>query len=152
MIAIFDLDGTLTNNKHRQHFLKEKPKNWKAFKEACGEDKLNSDIAAIWHRFHLDYRFILTGRSEESKYDSATWLQHYGLDGYHGLYMRKSSDYRSDVIVKKELFEQLCLDFKNKMNVGFDTQTIIVFEDRQKVVDMWREMGLTCCQVAPGNF
>lgn len=27
-----------------------------------------------------------------------------------------------------------------------------VFDDRQQVVDMWREIGLTCCQVAPGNF
>ena len=27
-----------------------------------------------------------------------------------------------------------------------------VFDDRQKVVDMWREIGLTCMQVAPGNF
>ena len=28
----------------------------------------------------------------------------------------------------------------------------MVFDDRQKVVDMWREIGLTCMQVAPGNF
>ena len=25
-------------------------------------------------------------------------------------------------------------------------------DDRQKVVDMWRSLGLTCFQVAPGNF
>ena len=27
-----------------------------------------------------------------------------------------------------------------------------VFDDRQKVVDMWRKNGLTCFQVADGNF
>ena len=27
-----------------------------------------------------------------------------------------------------------------------------VFDDRQKVVDMWRSLGLTCLQVAPGDF
>ena len=27
-----------------------------------------------------------------------------------------------------------------------------VFDDRDKVVKMWREEGLTCMQVAPGNF
>jgi hypothetical protein len=27
-----------------------------------------------------------------------------------------------------------------------------VVDDRQKVVDMWRENGLTCFQVAPGDF
>jgi hypothetical protein len=29
---------------------------------------------------------------------------------------------------------------------------VCVFDDRDKVVDMWRENGLTCMQVAPGNF
>ena len=27
-----------------------------------------------------------------------------------------------------------------------------VFDDRQKVVDMWRANGFTCFQVADGNF
>ena len=27
-----------------------------------------------------------------------------------------------------------------------------VFDDRDKVVKMWRDNGLTCFQVAPGNF
>ena len=27
-----------------------------------------------------------------------------------------------------------------------------VFDDRQQVVDMWRSNGLTCFQVADGNF
>ena len=29
---------------------------------------------------------------------------------------------------------------------------VCVFDDRDKVVDMWRKNGLTCMQVAPGNF
>ena len=29
---------------------------------------------------------------------------------------------------------------------------VAVFDDRDKVVKMWREIGLTCMQVAPGNF
>ena len=33
-----------------------------------------------------------------------------------------------------------------------ETKVVAVFDDRQKVVDMWREIGLTCMQVAPGNF
>jgi len=28
----------------------------------------------------------------------------------------------------------------------------MVFDDRQQVVDMWRQNGLTCFQVADGNF
>lgn len=29
---------------------------------------------------------------------------------------------------------------------------LYIYDDRQKVVDMWRSKGLTCFQVAPGNF
>ena len=29
---------------------------------------------------------------------------------------------------------------------------VCVFDDRQKVVDMWRELGLTCMQVDKGDF
>lgn len=28
----------------------------------------------------------------------------------------------------------------------------MVFDDRDKVVAMWRRQGLTCLQVAPGDF
>jgi hypothetical protein len=33
---------------------------------------------------------------------------------------------------------------------NFDVQ--FVLDDRDQVVEMWRAMGLTCLQVAPGNF
>ena len=29
---------------------------------------------------------------------------------------------------------------------------LIIFDDRQSVVDMWRARGLTCFQVAKGDF
>ena len=36
---------------------------------------------------------------------------------------------------------------------NFDYKDIwFVLEDRQCVVDMWRGEGLTCLQVAPGDF
>ena len=36
---------------------------------------------------------------------------------------------------------------------GKDKDRILcVFDDRDKVVKMWRDSGLTCMQVAPGNF
>ena len=38
------------------------------------------------------------------------------------------------------------LDTIGKDNVA------MVFDDRQQVVDMWRQNGLTCFQVADGDF
>ena len=53
--------------------------------------------------------------------------------------MRPFGDRRKDLIVKKELY-------MNHIHNNYDV--ICVFEDRQSVVDMWRELGLLCCQVA----
>jgi hypothetical protein len=35
--------------------------------------------------------------------------------------------------------------------IGVDN-VAMVFDDRQQVVDMWRSNGLTCFQVADGDF
>ena len=57
--------------------------------------------------------------------------------------MRKNGDFRKDFIIKKEIYEKF---IKPKYEVLF------VLEDRDQAVKMWREEGLTCLQVAPGNF
>ena len=62
---------------------------------------------------------------------------------YEQLHMRKKGDMRKDAVIKKEMFEK---HVKNNFNVCF------IFDDRQLVVEMWREMGITCLQVAPGDF
>ena len=60
--------------------------------------------------------------------------------------MRPDGDYRPDAELKSELFDKL-VDIH-----GFDTEDTIIFDDRQSVVDMWRARGLTCFQVAKGDF
>jgi hypothetical protein len=59
------------------------------------------------------------------------------------LYMRKEGDIRKDSIIKKEIFDN---HIRDKYYVDF------VLDDRNSVVNMWREIGLTCLQVAPGDF
>jgi hypothetical protein len=50
--------------------------------------------------------------------------------------------FKPDEILKKQMLDD---------HVDID-DVFCVVDDRQKVVDMWREIGLTCFQVAPGNF
>ena len=149
MIAIFDADGTLMLNQHRQHFLEEKPPNWKKFNATCGYDAPNIPIINLWHTLHHWERFILSGRSEDMKFDTIDWLGRHDIEDWDGLYMRRKGDSRDDTIVKKELFLELKRD---NLEITFKNEDFIIFDDRQKVVDMWREMGLTCCQVAKGDF
>jgi len=37
--VIFDIDGTLSDNSHRQHFLEQKHKDWEGFFKECEKDK-----------------------------------------------------------------------------------------------------------------
>lgn len=57
--------------------------------------------------------------------------------------MRPEGDERKDSIVKQEIYEKY---IKDRYNVRF------VLDDRNQVVDMWREVGLKVLQVAPGDF
>jgi hypothetical protein len=59
------------------------------------------------------------------------------------LFMRKTSDSRKDTIIKKEIFFD---NINGLYNVRF------VLDDRNSVVANWRSMGLTCLQVAEGDF
>ena len=59
------------------------------------------------------------------------------------LFMRKQGDHRSDDEVKKDIYEKI---LKNLYTVE------LVIDDRNQVVNMWRDLGLSCWQVAPGDF
>ena len=57
--------------------------------------------------------------------------------------MREPEDYRKDEVTKKELFYK---HIAGKYHVD------VVFEDRNNIVKMWRDMGLLCFQVWDGKF
>ena len=61
---------------------------------------------------------------------------------YDDIIMRPISDQSPDHICKYRLFHK-----------NFEYSDIwFVLEDRKSVVDMWRGEGVTCLQVAPGDF
>jgi predicted kinase len=62
--------------------------------------------------------------------------------GYQ-LFMRKTDDFRKDAIIKEEIYQN---KIEGKYNV------LLVLDDRRQVVTLWRELGLTCFQVAEGDF
>lgn len=129
-----DLDGTLAlfpgKNPYERDFL---------------ADEVNNNVADILERYRdsSSVRIILvSGRKSEFRDQTESWLLNYGIP-YDTLYMRKIADVRKDVVVKKEIYET---EIKGKYNVLF------VLDDRDQVVDLWRSEGLTCLQVAEGDF
>ena len=84
---------------------------------------------------------ILSGRSDVTHQATRDWLNKHG-DWFDTLTMRtKHYHYTKDSDLK-----QMWLD-----GIGVDN-VAMVFDDRDQVVDMWRSNGLTCFQVADGDF
>jgi predicted kinase len=85
----------------------------------------------------------LSGRKEEYRAPTIRFLDQYSFP-YHKLYMRNNDDNRKDSVIKKEIFEK---------HIAPHYKTLVVFDDRNQVVDMWRnELHIPCFQVNYGDF
>ncbi len=87
----------------------------------------------------------VSGRDERGREDTLQWLRNNGLWNtlYSRLFMRPAFDSREDSIIKEEIFNR---EFRGKYYVRF------VLDDRRRVIDKWRELGLTALAVAEGEF
>ena len=146
-IVIFDLDGTLALiDKRRDLATKDNGKfDWDVFfnPDNISLDLPNQpviDMANLLHKqgFRI---FILSGRSDVTHQATVNWLNDNGIWWDHLVMRPQNHLYLPDNDLK-----QMWLDSIGKDNVA------MVFVDRQQVVDMWRQNGLTCFQVADGNF
>ena len=144
-LYIFDLDGTIANIDHRRPLLdnKEDSHRWERFFEACDKDEPNKDVISTMFSLSKEANlFIWSGRSESVREKTISWL--FNLNIALGVKMRPEGDYTPD--------EQLKERWLNEMSKEDRERLVAVFDDRQKVVDMWRRNGVTCFQVAKGDF
>lgn len=143
-MIVFDLDGTLANDSHRQHLLRQTPKRWKEYFELCEGDDICTPLRNLVHSLKGQSLGLWSGRSKLVEAETRRWLQqHELLDLFQQVRMREIDDRTDDTELKRQwLFEQ---------RLTGDPVTL-VFEDRKRVVDMWRSEGIVCCQVAPGEF
>ena len=141
--VIFDVDGTIANNDHRRVWVQNKPKNWKAYNATMYADTPIENIIKLANILHAHYKVIIvTARSDDHEPVTRTWLKAHDVR-YDFIYFRKEKDHRDDTIVKSEILDTI---------LEHGHEPVMVFDDRTKVVNMWRERGLQCLQVAPGDF
>ena len=148
-IIIFDLDGTIALiDKRREFSLKPNGRlDWDVFfnPKNIDLDKPNLPVIKTLKALkNSGYKIvILSGRLETTKKATLNWLKKNNVV-FDDLKMRKNSlegKYISDVELKKCWLEEIGLE-----NIQF------VFDDRNKLVEMWRNHGLTCFQVSNGDF
>jgi phosphoglycolate phosphatase-like HAD superfamily hydrolase len=142
--VIFDIDGTLADTSKRVHHVIKYPKNWDAFHAESVNDDAHAHIVELAQMYQRrNYGILLcSGRDEAYRDLTIRWVVNAGVI-FNRLYMRPAGDRRDDSIIKIELLAKMRVD-------GFEP--FIAFDDRDRVVAAWREAGIPCLQVAPGNF
>lgn len=132
--VIVDIDGTLAHMNGRS------PYDW----DRVGEDTVDPHVRSVVRHFAERYDIVLMSGRDGAAYElTLDWLDRHNIH-YDMLVMRKTGDMRKDSIVKRELFHE---------RVEPAYYPALVIDDRQQVVDMWRnELGLKVWQVAEGAF
>ena len=145
-IIIVGIDGTIANCEHRLHYIKEgKKKDWAKFYGAVIKDKPIKDVRIMVDLMALaGYSIVFcTGRSEVCRQDTKIWLDRHFPRMEYKLYMRPAKNYDPDWTVKIQLMWEAEI-YPNKV--------LGIFEDRQQVVDAWRDQGYRCYQVVKGDY
>lgn len=150
---IIDIDGTLTNSTERaENYLNSSNKDWDAFYEHCDEDAPIERVCdAVVRLVETGYTPVfLTGRPQRVMDKTLDWLEKYLGDSSSikdsALIMRHDNDHTPDFIYKSKVYK----DILERM--GVRPYNTLILEDRKSVVNMWRELGFICFQVAEGNY
>ncbi len=152
-----------SNSPKRKHW----HPNWQAFYEACDQDKPNESIILLHDKLSQFFEIsIWSGRCESVREKTEAWLRKYTCPFYRitELKMRPIGDYTPDDKLKEKWLDEYNLNLYPSLEL-VDNNNIMsgtkykkndpiemVFDDRDKVVAMWRRRGITCLQVAEGDF
>lgn len=132
---VFDIDGTLSDPKHRRHLIQGEDHNWGEFYALMNEDPVVEPVVKVLESLRDNgvSIILLSGREGMWKnYSRTMWWLSDNLIGYDRLYLRKKGDHRADDIIKLELMQNEIEPFYN---------VIGIFDDRTSVVNMWRKNG-----------
>lgn len=95
------------------------------------------------HSYERQHKIIfVSGRHENFKDVTEEWLYEHVKVPIEGLYMRYENG-TEDSVIKANLFNR---HIRGKYNI------VAVYDDRNRVVDMWRSLNLLCLQVDKGDF
>ena len=143
-VVIFDVDGTIADVEHRRHFVNGN-NDWDSFRKETVNDTPVQWVCDIAKR-HIsqgDEVAFFSARNESERDITEKQISEWIGDGHKGVFLRPDGDYRCDAEFKSELADRF-------EEIG--GQIDLVYDDRNKVVDMWRQRGTTVVQVADGDF
>ena len=164
---IFDLDGTLANIDERKQKAQWKSNNkamdWDIFFDPKNIklDKPKEAVIKCAQMFHEQgYKIVIfSGRNDRSFATTKEWLSNHNVP--YDLLVCRPDKFKDESwpvaegnpatyamrFMPDEKLKKVMLDTFVDINDVF-----CIFEDRKKVVDMWRDLGLTCFEVNEAIF
>lgn len=136
--VIFDIDGTLVDNNHRSPYDMSK----------IMDDKIKPMTVELLRMFQAKGYAIITCSGRPMGVDNKVYKETLRYLGEHDIipekhFQRAQHDFRSDDVVKEEIFFKHIAPFYNVK---------LAVDDRDQVVDMYRSIGVECWQVNYGDF
>lgn len=144
-VAVFDIDGVLSDAAGRQHYLDDASgrKNWTAFFDAVSDDPLVEDVNRLLQLLDPGLGVVLvTARPARVRPATVAWLERYDIR-WDLLVMRPDGDHQPAVAFKQGVVRALR---------GFGFEPRIAFEDDRRNVAMFREAGVPCIYIHSGYY
>lgn len=147
MLIIFDLDGTLADCGHRMHHIMPQPpvdpvtgkkvkRRYDLFHHACVDDTLIEQVAHFYRAFVADPAVtvvVLSGRDASTYDKTVQWFADNGLPMPDDMLLKQGDQMLPDVEQKRVQADRL--------EKKYGKPVTMVFEDRDRVVEMWKARG-----------
>jgi len=131
-MATIDLDGVVSDTRHRLHYLQTRPKNWDAFFDAARADAVLAEGLGVARTLAEQAEIAyLTGRPERCRADTEDWLREHDLPPGQVL-MRRPGDRRPGAMIKAAVWRRLSRTHRLVMAV----------DDDPKVIEQARKAGI----------
>ena len=138
-IVLVDIDGTLADGSHREHFVKQDPKDWDNYFNEQEKDKPIVHIFKWVAELSKDHTIVIvSGRGAEREMSTRRWFNKIWMPNplfpelevpsfdIFTMFFRDKGDRRPDNQVKKEFLKLL------------PTRPVLIIDDRPVVVRMWK--------------
>lgn len=140
---VVDIDGVVSDARHRQHHLVGSRKRWEDFFDACEGDGLIVSTAALLD--HLEATLsvlLLTGRPISIQTKTEDWLRRHSLR-WDILMMRDFGDYSQALVFKERELKRI---------VEMGTKVVLAIEDDPRNVAMFSRHEIPVLYIHSGYY
>ena len=145
-VAIYDIDGTVADNRHRLHWIENKPEDWDGFYLTLSEDKPILKLIKRLKRqakkgIHIVY---MTGRQEAYRKETRKWLNKHIKGIKYELIMRPHDSKLEAPKLKVRMIE----DYFRPLGLNPKDAVVEFWDDDERIIAAMKQIGINA-KLAP---